>query len=438
MSFFSPLNNLLKGHHPEPANPEPARPFIRFAKEAIEDALLARVGLKWHRITPNNTALPQRAVEGGWTWANAVSHAKVAQFVGRIEVGEGHFVPGKVSSGEFHYNLDGKEYKAVSGYDVLVAMEERDAKVEFRWMPAAGQLKATESIVVGGRDPSGNYKLFIARRDHKNGVHVGYIAENSDNMTFSWGGGEVKSGFYDVLVVCFAEGAEVESLTAEEERMPSPSHADPLHLPEPIGPSPSELEEVVPIFEKHHISPVDSAVISPVGVDTLGADEGADIAGNLLRSIEDLENDLEDPDAPPRLPEKPVFEPMDVDSDALAHALDTPSFPVAPKPLPQHGSPNDIAALFPPTVQPAGKRMDPGQLYSDPKVADKVRQARERSAASAALGETSVFAQMGQAVSERGEKLSQLSLKTEAMENSAKGFLDLAKELNKHQQSKWF
>lgn len=487
MSFFT---NIFKpAEHPLPRLPPPDLDSLqRHGDVPIDnDALLHACGLRWVKITPSNNVIPTNAIEGGWTWQGTITQSKVPLYVGRIDLGDGHMVPGKAGGGEFHYSQSGKEYKATSGYEVLVSMDSAPKNLEVRWIPCHGRLRDARGAV-SCKDAHGK-RLFIARRDHKNGEHIGFLAEDSDTFLFSWGGGEVSSGFCDVLVVCVKpEENEHESprkvssdlimvpVSGEHEheqqraRSPSPSpspvSAEPkkaalLALPHPTGPSPDEQDDNGHSPVRLSFPAMTAAASAKVSAEM----DANNVSGDMLKDIENLEKEMEvgaDDEEPGPAG---LDHPHNVDEDALSHALETSISLQPPKPIFEHAvvhpdaphieaslakedsssisttttSPEDIQALFPPTSQPAGKRTDPSQLYANPKVADAVRKARERSELAAQAGDKSVFAQMGSAVVERGEKLSQLALKTEAMESSAKGFLDAIKEYNKEQEAKgWF
>ncbi|KAI9015536.1 hypothetical protein DFJ74DRAFT_267630 [Hyaloraphidium curvatum] len=436
-----------------------------FSKPVASDTDLAACGLRWHRVTPSAPAIPPTAVQGGWTWASVFHHGKTPLFVGRFDLGDGRAVPGKVGGNEFHYSTGegGKELKATTGFEVLVFEPDKAPPgVKLDWVPHSGVLKDTASTVSGGcRDLEGR-ALFIARRDHRNGVHVGFVADGSDKCFVSWGGGEVTSSFYDVLVVCNEEpvGAARESTppplasaTIEPmSRVPSASSAHSSRT----GDSAAKFALVAPIFgEAAPASP--SRSIAAVGSEqeeeaapTDVADvEAADASADLLKDIVGLEQDLlEQSD----LGDK-AAEGADHVAHALAAAIDVDRLP---SPATEHAPPlpppketaagTTVEALFPATSKHpqhdldsasggSGTRTDPSKLYHDPKVADAVRAARER-AVSGALADKSVFAKTGQALSERGDRLQELSLKTEAMQESSKGFLDAIKEYNKREEEK--
>lgn len=441
------LSGIFKAEAPPPDEAE--KMVVRLTdKPLLSDDELLALGLEWLRLLPG-APIPPNAVQGGWTWRSFLSNAQAPLFVGRIDLGKGHVIPGKVSeNGEFHYAYDGREVKAVYNYDVLVL---KRGLVECEWMPCSGALADERSVVSGGS--SNGAPLFVARSEHNNGVHIGFVERGADTMVLSWGGGEVRLSSYDVLVLAkptFSdppppyESTEGELASKELPRRPTDaSSVDSRPLPSPESSAEGvHREDGVSEEPNEDINETDADELSskplPPPRDT---ELDADVAAAILNDVEGLERELtdlttEDPKPPMASSADDTIltgiPRRDTSASASVSSTNLPAFPAAPD------AESAVSALFPPTQQPE-RRTDPSQLYSNPKVAEAVRKARERSEAGAALADSSTFAQLGRNVAERGERLSELALKTEAMESSAKGFLDTIKELNKQQQSKgWF
>jgi hypothetical protein len=82
-----------------------------------------------------------------------------------------------------------------------------------------------------------------------------------------------------------------------------------------------------------------------------------------------------------------------------------------------------------PRMASPGTTIAPETLYPNPKVAEAIRKARERS--------TDVnMAHTKTQLVERGEKLSQLATQTQELESASKGFLDKIKEYNLEQEKR--
>lgn len=98
--------------------------------------------------------------------------------------------PGKIVGQDCHFSWGGKEVLAASYYTLRVNDIRR-----YKWT-AASQGKVPPRAVQGGHE--NGHALYICRAGYKGGVHPGKVV--GGNCNFGWGGAEVRSPNYEVLV----------------------------------------------------------------------------------------------------------------------------------------------------------------------------------------------------------------------------------------------
>lgn len=151
-----------------------------------------------NRATEKTIAVRIRRPEPRWMDSNASRPLPINSVIGGGEYGDTQYVcraayrsgvhPGKIVGQHCNIAYGGKEI-VMERYQVLVSI------VDLQWAPANYGFIPPNAIEGGYENGK---PLFICQSDYRGGRHIGKIV--GKNCNFGWGGKEVLSPIYNVLV----------------------------------------------------------------------------------------------------------------------------------------------------------------------------------------------------------------------------------------------